>query len=252
MKTLVCVLFGGLNLFACSLSSMDHKLDSVKMSPCVEDNYRHKSEAEIAAMTPAQRIDEAVKEQLYHMPAAENYGFAIIGKYIRRDGVKIFPILAAHMNAYDPTRASKCEMMRFFVAHMTAENLDASIIRLRGTEEGRLAIEALEKAVQRMQEASMDDPKYGPLSDFDFTKSHLRMLKGVNISDGQIRDTLRVRHNVQLTDDELFAFSIFLTALDPKYPSWSEVGEVGPPMLLKDSKRYYDAYLEFKAKNHIR
>lgn len=258
MKTVVILLFVGFNFFACNFGSVSYKpiseSDVMLTSPtpntdgCVEEDYRHKAEAELAVMTPAQRIDEEVKEQLYHMPDIDDYGVSSLNKYIRKDGVRVLPVLVEYMNAYDPKSASKCDRKRFYIAFARSSDLDNIVIRLRGTKEGLLTIEALERAIGRMREAGLDDPKYGYLSDFDFASLHLKELKGINIQDGKIRDTLRVRHNVEITDEKLVEFSNFLISLDPTYPSWSETGEYGPPMLLKESKKYYDAYLKFKKK----
>jgi hypothetical protein len=74
------------------------------------------------------------------------------------------------------------------------------------------------------------------------------MARGTNIRDEMIRATLQSRHKVQMTESEYLEFSNFLTSLDPTYPIWSEVGEYGPPTTLKESKRYYEAYVKFKAK----
>lgn len=268
MKTLIILFFVGIYSFACDVGLLNHKPTSesqaVITSPtpntdgCVEENYRHKSEAELTAMTPAQRVDEDVKEQLYHMPNTEDYPVLTLGKYLRKDGVQVLPLLTEYMNAYDPKNSSKCEKTRFFVAFTRVSGLDNSVVRLRGIKEGQLAIDALGRAIERRREAVLDDPKLGPISDFDFVVFSLQELKGINMTDDSIRDTFWVRHKIEMSDSELLEFSNFLILRDPTYPAWSDtnlikdhsrINEAGNPLkvfILKKPERYYEAYLEFK------
>lgn len=257
MKTLVVLLFVVINLFTCNFGSVSSKPksegDAVVTSPtpntngCVEENYKHKPEAELAAMTPDQLIDEEVKEQVYLLPGSGEY-WSLTHKYLRNAGVTVLPKLTEYIDAYDPKSASKCDETRFHVAFTTADHLDNMVIRLRGTKEGQKAIGALERAMQRMREAGLDNPQLGPLSFFDFSILYLKGLKATNDRDQMIMNTLQSRHKVQMTNDELLEFINFLISFDPTYPTWSEVGEYGPPQLVKESKRYYEAYLKFKSK----
>src|SRR5436190_7962399 len=70
----------------------------------LESDYTHKSEAEIAAMTPAQRVDEYADEQAYHKYDYLDQQHELISKYILRDGLKELPRMIEIMNEYDPTR----------------------------------------------------------------------------------------------------------------------------------------------------
>jgi hypothetical protein len=258
MKIYVVLLIVGISFPACGEGSLNHKQQSendflvagssTELNSCSEKNYRHKSEAELAAMSDSQLVDEDVKEQIYHMPAlGDDYGF-LIGKQIHQRGIKVLPILTEYIDKYYPQNASKCEEMRFFMAYRSADGFDNSIVRLRGIKEGQLAINALERAVERMRTAGFDEADDRHKSDFDSALLYLQGLKGINGRDEGIRHTLRVRHNVQLSDDELLAFSNYLVSLDPTYPTWSEVDKEGPTYLMKESKRYYEAYLKFMAK----
>ena len=271
MKTIVILLFGIVNVFACELGSLSDvpksKSGVVVTSPtpdgCVEKNYRHKSEEELSAMTHAQLVDEEVKEQLNHMPSFDDYGFSVIRKHIRNRGPKTFPVLTDHMNAYDPKNASECERMRFFVASTVADDLDKFVVRLRATEEGQTAIDALERAIDRMREAGFDksDNEYKANSRFNFASLLLKQQKGINSADRSISDTFWVRRKIQMSDQELLEFSNFLIARDPTYPSWSDskfikdhsrFNEAGYPLqvfVLEKPERYfeaYEAYLESK------
>ena len=86
----------------------------------------------------------------------------------------------------------------------------------------------------------------------------LEETKGVNDTDKNIRDTLRLKYKIILSNPELLEFSNFLVTLDPMYPSWSgtdfikdytQINEAGNPLqvyIMKHPERYYEAYLEFK------
>lgn len=256
MKTLIILSFVVANLFACNfglLNRTNSESEILAASPtpntdaCQEENYKHKSEAEIAAMTLAHRINEELKEQLHHMPAgAGDEYLLLLSEYIRMDGVKVMPVLTEIANQHKPNTTSRCERLRFFVAVFTANDIDEGSIRLRGTKEGLSTIEALEGALQRMKEAGFDNEKYE--KDYYYYLEDLKRLRGTSIRDSIIRDTLRVKHNIQMSDNELLEFSNFLTSLDPTYPGWSKIESATPPLVLKDSKKYYEAYLKFKAK----
>lgn len=143
MNALIVILLVATNIFGCD---------------CQKLNYKHKSEAEIAAMTPAQRIDEMVSEQLYHMLSLSDETADIINDYIHKDGVKILPISTEYLNDYDPGHPD-CEDrkgMRFFVAGAYLGDLDSTVIRLRASTEGRLAIDALERGLGRMKSEGFD------------------------------------------------------------------------------------------------
>jgi uncharacterized protein YdhG (YjbR/CyaY superfamily) len=260
MKTSIVLLFVGASFFNCSGSTPNHKQrvenETVVLSPtpetdeCRKENFKHKSEAEIATMTPAQRIDEMVKDQTYHMPSLDDdYGF-LVSKYIKKDGVKILPVLIEYMKDLDPNSFFDCRYraMRFIVASLEAGDLDHTV-RLRGTKEGQSAIEALERGIERMKMANFDKDDHRWNSNYDYSLLILEGLKGINGKDLIIKDTLRVRHKVQMTEDELLEFSNFLTSLDPNYPSWSEVKDGSDPLIMKNSEKYYEAYRKFKKKN---
>lgn len=258
MKTLLALLLICLNLFACDFRSLNHRptLENGSVgtshtpdpNACVEENYKHKTEAEIAAMTPAQRINEEVKEQFYHMPAGAGDPYpSLLPEYIRKDGVKAMPVLTEMANQYNPNTTSRCERMRFFVAFLIANDIDEAVIRLRATKEGLSTIEALEGALRRMNEAGFDNEQQ-KRRDYEPYMGNLKRLRGGSIKDGIIQDTLRLKHNIQMSEEELLEFSNFLTALDPTYPGWSEIESATPPLVMKDSKKYYEAYLKFKAR----
>lgn len=226
--------------------------------------YKHKPEAELARMTPAQRIDEWVDEQVYHRFDLDDDHADIIKKYILRDGLAALPRMIEIMDEYDPTRASgkrghKGE--RFDACWLMLGYIDEFAVRLRGSGEGRRAMDALERAINRMRAAGYgqpdqhDWPEHGR---FELAVSYLEEAKGINLTDRAISDTFRLEYKLLLSDEELRAFSDFMAAHHPDYPSWSEpqlvkdytrFNAAGNPVqvrTMKKPERFYEAYLEFK------
>lgn len=226
--------------------------------------YKHKPEAEIARMTPAQRVDEYAEEQAHHKYDFLDEQGHLLEKYIWRDGLAALPRMIEIMDEYDPTRASgkrghKGE--RFDAMWMLLFDLDNHVVRLRGSEEGRQAMNALEQAIQRMRAAGYgqkDQDEWEQHGRFEMAGTHLEEARGVGFVDHDIRDTFWVRYKIQMSDQELLAFSNFLVARDSTYPSWSEtdfikdytrINQAGNPAqvhIMKKPERFYEAYLEFK------
>lgn len=226
--------------------------------------YKHKSEAEIAQMTPAQRMDEYAEEQAHHKYDFLDEQGRLIEKYIWRDGLKALPRMIEIMDEYDPTQASgkrghKGE--RFDAMWMMLSDLDNHVVRMRGSEEGRRAIDALERATQRMCAAGFgqkDQDEWAQHGRFESAVARLERATGINYIDDAIRDTLRLEYKILLSKEELLAFSNFMVAHSPEYPGWSETGRVqdstrmngvGKPIrvrIMKKPERFYEAYLEFK------
>ena len=226
--------------------------------------HRHKSEDKIAQMTPSQRVDEFVNEEVHHRFEFSDDQSALIRKYIEKDGLKALPRLIEIINEYDPTRFREGKGKRgdrFDASFLMLGYLDDFSIRLRASDEGKLAINALERAVQRMQKVGYGQPdqdeweKHGR---FDLAVMQVGYFKGVNRKDKDIRSTLRFIHKIKLSDTELFEFSNFLTARYPDYSGWSmgklvkdenQLGPGGYPVqiiVLNQPERYYASYLEFK------
>lgn len=226
--------------------------------------YKHKSKDGLAHMTPGQHIDEWVKEQVHHRYDVLDEQKNVIRKYIRIDGLKTLPRIIEIIDEYDPTLASGksgYKEERFDAVLMLLDDLDNYVIRLRGTEEGKRAIDALELIINRMRKAGYsqkDQVEWAKYSRFDFTLKNLEWIKGVGEIDDNVKDTLWVRYKILLSKEELLAFSNFLVTRDSSYPSWSEtdfvkdytrINEAGNPLqvyLLRKPERYYEAYLEFK------
>jgi hypothetical protein len=239
-------------------------LVSFSPSAICAPTYKHKSEAEIARMTPAQRVDEYAEEQAHHKYDFLDDQYRLIEKYIWRDGLSALPRMIEIMDEYDPTRASgrrghKGE--RFDAMWMLLADLDNHAVRLRGAEEGRRAIAALERAINRMRAANYGQPdqhEWTQHGRFESAAAVLKRLKGINLfNDPAIKETLRLEYSIQMSDEDLLAFSNFLVARDPTYPSWSEMNYIKDPTrinaagnplwfyTLKKPERFYEAYLEF-------
>lgn len=231
---------------------------------CVEANFKPRSEADIAAMTPRQLIDAEVTSELQRNSFDSFFAWAdyqtLIGKYIRRSGAEMLPVMTEYMDAYDPIKGSKCERIRFSVAAREANDLDRFRFRLRGSKEGLLTIAALEHAIERMAKAGFDDKKrdYDNNRVFRLHGLFLEEMKGVNEVDHAARDTFWVNRKIKMSDEELLEFSNFLISRDPTYPAWSgtdrikdfsRINEAGSPAqvrVFKNPERFYEAYLEFK------
>jgi hypothetical protein len=229
------------------------------------EEYKHKSEAEIARMTPAQRVDEYGEEQAHHKYDFLDEHGQLIEKYIWRDGLKALPRMIEIMDEYDPTRSSgkrghKGE--RFDAMWMLLGDLDNHVVRLRGSDEGRRAMDALERAIQRMRAAGYgqkDQDEWAKHGRFEMAVAHLEQARGINLfTDPAIRETFRREYKILLSKEELLAFSNFMVAHYPEYPGWSEtnyfkdptqINKAGVPSrvrTMKKPERFYEAYLEFK------
>lgn len=226
--------------------------------------YRHKSEAKLAQMTPAECVDEWVKEQAHHRYDVLDEQGDLIRKYIMLDGTKALPRLVEYIDEYNPSQFRKDttkQDVNFESCEMMIDWIDNFAVRLRASEEGRLAINALERSVERMRAAGYAEKKDGYdwfNGTFKIVADNLAADKGINIRDNDIKDTFRLIYKFELSDTELLELSNYLTAHYPDYPSWSErsgvkdytrLNEAGNPLwfyVLKKPERYYEAYLEFK------
>lgn len=218
--------------------------------PDAQKNYRHKSESEIARMTPDERIDEEIKERDHLTDSADNQ-HQLIRKYRVLDGVKGSRRIIELMDSYEPRRLRD----RSFDAVILATDIDENSIRLRASAEGRLIIEAIERLAARMPALAREDSHLA---------TTLAYIKGVNFTDEAIRDTLRMRYRINLTDAEILEFSNYLVKHHPTYPRWStrymardnsnknEAGFPAQVLVMKSPDGYRQAYEEFKRSHRTR
>lgn len=225
--------------------------------------YKHKSEAEIAAMTPAQRVDEWVDEQVHHGGSLSDRQEDIIRKYVTIDGMKAMPRLIEIIDEYDPTKYREGKGKRgerYDACWLMLGYIDDYGVRLKSSDEGNRAIDALERSIERMRKAGYGQPdqhEWEQHGRFDLAVIQLEDAKGVNGKDKDISSTLRFVYKIILSDAELSEFSQFLTTRYPDYPSWSKGNLTkdesqlsgGYPVqiiVLKMPERYQEVYLEFK------
>jgi hypothetical protein len=226
--------------------------------------YRHKSEARIAQMTPAQRVDEWVKEQLHHKYNLGDDHDNLIRKYVMLDGLKALPRLIEIIDEYDPTQFREGKGKRgerYDACVLLFGFIDAFGIRLRSSETGKQAIDALEHSIERMRKAGYGQPdqdEWEQHGRFDVAVTHLEDAKKFNFRDRAIKETLRIIYKTSLSETEMSDFTDFLIARYPEYPSWSALKGVtdetqrnsaGNPLqfhIAKEPERYYEVFLEFK------
>jgi hypothetical protein len=214
---------------------------------CLVKNFQYKTERQIAMLSSRQLVEEEVQNNIRAPDSiSKNFKYRqVTHRYLHRKAVAILPVLTEYMNAYDPTKRARCDEERYSVASNDAGDIDRATIRIRGISEGKLAIAAMERAIARMKAAGFEKP--GIQSSLNGSVLDLEQLKGANIRDDEIRDTLLAKHHVEMTDAEFERYVDFLISVDPRYPAWS-ISEAGYSVrpLLKDSSRFYQAYLKFK------
>lgn len=232
---------------------------------CGQSGSGHKSEAEIARMTPEQRVDEYCREYLRHDVWHRDYSH-LLANYIMRDGLEAVPALAKIIKEFDPTRSGGWgdKNRTSETAEVMLSDIDQRVVRLRAFEEGRLGIDAVKDLLRRMRNAGFDtavsEGERSKRSRYGITQFILENLEGNNDYDRSIQHTLELRHRIQLSDKELTDFVAFLISRDPHYPSWSKTAwyrdtskrnEAGNPLqyaIVEDIGPFYEAYLKYKAK----
>ena len=227
--------------------------------------YKHKTEAEIAALTPAQRVDEWVNEVVRHEKYWEtDKQDELIKKYLLLDGMKTVPRLTEIIEEYDPTQFPEGKGRRgkrFDAGVEMLYFIDNFSIRLRSAEEGRKAIDALERSIERMRKIGYGKDPNESYARYDRVldaESKLKDAKGTNFTDEDLKETLKVIYKITLTDKELLEFTNFLTVRYPEYPSWSkrknyvdkeQLNSAGYPLqfyIFVTPERHYKAYSEFE------
>lgn len=235
------------------------------LQACFAQTKSHKTESTIAGMTPEERVAEYCAEYYHHGLAHREYG-VILFNYIRRDGLKAVPAITRIINEFDPTTSQGKRRDKDAAAYK-AEILLASLdrfFRVRAFDEGRKAIDAMKREVERMRLAHFDtapvEGQYSRQSRYEGGVEILEELQGVSMYDESMRDALALKYRIKLSDEELLGFSNHLTAQDAYYPGWSEtewyvdhdsLNEAGNPRqysILKNPEPFFKAYLKYKAK----
>ena len=234
---------------------------------CDQKGSGHKSQVEIARMSPEEHVQAYCTEFAHHGLWDRDY-IELLDDSITRDGVKAVPAMVKVINEFDPTnfRTSGSERdQASYAAAILLGGLDTGSFRLRAFEEGKVAVDAVRRVAERMRAAHYDTaPDEGERSKrlrYEITLGIVKDLQGTNNYDRTIQDTLELKYKIKLSDTDLLDFSIYLISQDPHYPSWSEldwyidhnnINDAGNPAqhrIIQNIEPFYKAYLKFKAKN---
>ena len=226
----------------------------------------HKSEAKIAKMTPDQRVQEYCDEYYHHSYEDRDY-IDMVNSYVLKDGINALPAITRIIREFDPTTSkgkSRRKDATAFAAEDLLSQLDRHVIRVRAIPEGKTAIEAMRRLVQLMLTAHFDtaDVANGETSDryrYEASKDELKKLEGLNHFDNGIKETLRIRYKIRLSDQQMLDFVNYLITQEPRYPTWGALefykdladrNEAGYPrqyLVLKKPEPFYKLYLQYKA-----
>lgn len=231
---------------------------------CGQSGSVHKSDVEMARMTPEQRVEEYCREYARHGLWHRDYTKSL-GDSIMRDGLRAVPPLVKIIGEFDPTSPGSDDKNKYEASSAAAillGSLDA-YFRLRAFEQGRAAINAVRHLGEQMHKGHYDTtPDEGERSKalrYQITLGIQKDLEGNSDYDRAIRDTLELRYKVKLSDKDLLDFSNYLISQDPRYPAWSKtdwyvdhnkLNEAGNPLqyrTIQNIDPFYKEYLKFKA-----
>jgi hypothetical protein len=233
-------------------------------APCAQFGSGHKSEEQIARMTPDQRVEEYCREHARHLFPSHREYVALLTKYLRQDGLKVIPQVIREIEAYDPTRresAGEQKFRRYEGANFILGGLDVKVFRVRAFEEGRQSIEAIRRSIVRMRAARFDNPKevgYEMHRRYEVSLGYLKYREGLSLTDESIQDTLKHGYGITLSDGELLDFVNYLISQDPYYPGWSEreMRKEDPRnssskwlFLYKNPAPFHQEYMDYRTKN---
>jgi hypothetical protein len=192
---------------------------------CVQFGSGHKSEAEIARMTPEQRVDEYIREDLRHKYDLDDNYHDLVFNYIRRDVIRGLDPISKIIDEYNPKEIkgkTKESSERYDAAWILLSDIDGTVIRLRASEEGQRGIEAVRRAVERMQAAHFDDAEsynYNKQGRYQLSLIALKEMTGINARDEAVRHTLKLRYKISVSETDMLGFVNYMISQDPSYPS---------------------------------
>ena len=218
--------------------------------------FRHKSEAEIAQMTPSQRVIEYCEDYVYHGSHFPNEYTKFLSQSLFNDGVKTFPQIIRIFDEFDPAKMKYGfdeHFKKYQAAYFLLSDFEASLFRIRGLNEGKGVIEALKRSVERMRSENYKNDK--PVGDemwrrYSLVYYDLQFLNGLSLKDSCVGSTLKGKYEIDLTEKELLDFVNYLIVRDPRYPSWSktEIPRIGLKYCLyKKPELFHQAYLDYQA-----
>ena len=218
--------------------------------------FRHKSEAEIAQMTPSQRVGEYCEEHVYHGPHFPNEYTNFLDQSLLKDGIKTFPPIIKIFDEFDPAKMKYGfdeNFKQYQAAYFLLSAFESNAFRFRGLSEGKGVIEALRRSMERMRSENYKNDR--PVGDemwrrYSSVYSSLQALNGLSLKDSCVGSTLKGKYDINLTEKELLEFVNYLIARDPRYPSWgkTEIPRIGLKYYLyKKPELFHEAYLAYKA-----
>jgi len=216
-------------------------------------------------MTPERLVDEYCTEYIRHRYDVLDRYRNVLEDYISRDAVNAMLPSARIIDQYDPTTqegGSKTRGDRADAVWILLLDLDSNFIRLRASEEGRVAIESIRRLVQRMEAAHFDarDEYDYWRHRYNILRDYLQEAEGINYCDEAIRHTLTLKYRKAMSDEALLQFVTYLIAKDSRYPGWSkreqyedltqrnEAGNTIGYLIMKNPEPFYNAYLEYQVK----
>jgi hypothetical protein len=190
----------------------------------------------------------------------------LLFKYISRDGVKAVPKIVEIIDDFDPTRnggKKRDAGEQYDAASMLLSDIDGTVVRLRASDEGRSGIDAMIRSTKRMQATHYDNAEgyeYSKQGRYRLTLGATKEMLGINALDEAVRQTLRLKYKISLSESQMLDFVNYMISQDPKYPRWSETtlykdleqrNEAGYPLqyhIVKNVEPFYRLYLQYKSK----
>jgi hypothetical protein len=205
----------------------------------------HKSQAELDKMTAEQLVREYSTVEMYHQ-GCKQYRDQLKNTIMSKPKDALVAI-AKVFDEYDPAtfmgRIGRKSIDAYWALALL-HWIDCNRFRVRGTEEGRLALESCRKLLERKKAALKSRSKPDESQEHVYIGESMEYASmcGINAIDKYIRKQLKEAHQVEMTEEEFSRFVDFLVTKDPAYVAWSERG-IG---IIRNIVPYYTAYVEFK------
>ena len=218
--------------------------------------YKHKSEAEISRMTPVEKVDEYCLDEAIHGGHLSTDSYTdLLVKNIYQDGLKSLPRIGQIIDEYRPSKVGgrgDKDFLRYQTANFLLGGIDSNVIRIRGYKEGKEAINAVKRSVERMkamEKSASSNSAYEMQRRIGLSETYIKLLEGLSLSDRCIKDTFKLTYGIELSEKELLDFVNYLVSFDPTYPAWSQKGKSTINIrncVYQTPERFFTAYNEFK------
>ena len=220
----------------------------------------HKSESEVAQMTPERRIQEYLAELRGH-GYGDDYE-RLLSEFLMHDGLVVVPYLVGVIDQYDPAHdkgSGKERYLACYAAEGLLSAIDENTVRLRGTAQGIKGIDAIKRLAERMVAANYNTADGEEYRRYKSALIPLEHLEGTSWFDVAIKDTIELRKNIRLSSNELLSLINYIIARDAQYPSWSKTerykdwsktNEAGNPLqytIVSNIEPFYRMYQDYKA-----